>query len=1080
MVRSILIRGRSFCSSPSQYSSVSAANQTNPRCKLSSLFLPHKPESVVDVNEAISFFDAMISSQRPNSIILQSHKLLAIVIQNGRYYDAIQMYRKLEVIQLNINTISMLVNCYSKVSCIDYGFGMLGLILKRGLSPNVIFFTTLVKGLCFQKRVEEAGWLLCRMEEIGCSPDEVMWQTFYGGLCSLGNLDLAVHLCDKLAGKLYADSAIVMQLISVCHGVAIHHLIEKGLVVKAEQLMVEMRQQRIVPYLFAYHSFIYFWCCAQEMEKAINMLSEMKYYDICPTAVTYNMIIHGFCQAGQFEEARCMIHEMKNSALFPDVITYTCLINGFCRACQFEKAWHMFTEMKTRGPDPNVVTYTCLIDGLCRAGEFEEAWHMFTEMKIRGPDPNVVTYTCLIHGLCRAGELEEAWHMFTEMKTRGPDPDVVTYNCLIHGLCRAGELQEAWRLFTEMKTRGPDPNVVTYTCLIHGLCRVGQFEKAWHMFTEMKIRGPDPDVVTYTCLIHGLCRVGQFEKAWHMFTEMKTRGPDPNVVTYTCLIHGLCRVGQFEKAWLMFTEMKTRGSDPNVVTYNCLIHGLCRAGELEEAWHMFTEMKTRGPNPDVVTYNSIINGFFHAGSVGRAQRLFHEMKADGVSPDDYTYNSIIRGLCKVGDWMATIQTFTQMLEQGVKPNYITLDAVRNARLKESNRNEETRILYLESAIEDQIVAAAERSRRSSTSDRMVKFDALCAYLENSVFRKFDARCAYLEYKPANPNDAALIKRNSASASKRRSSSKTRARTPADRPSEENKAQLIGHPGGGPSCFKLQTSELPYFFSSSSVFFKPDHSKACDDLREWEDFGVRGSNMKLTAGLFDDSIYSGCFRCYKDLQRFKRNCLNFGSLIEKSNKKLSNWEDIENGRTLILKRGLDLGVIFFTTLVKGLCLEKRVEEAGWLLCRMEEIGCSPDEFAGKLYADSAIVMQLISVCHSVAIHYLIEKGLVVEVELLMDEMRRKGIVPYLCLKTLDRLRTRKYQQKDAQAQNLAKTGLHEDTCHTKVYIDLRETAIQIISVWPLQLKGFDPGSSRSPFDQTSNSTCNYDSEETKQQ
>ncbi|CAM9001380.1 unnamed protein product [Rhodiola kirilowii] len=774
MVRSILIRGRSFCSSSSQCSSASAANHTNPRGKLSSLFLPHKPESVVDVNEAISFFDAMISSQRPNSIILQSNKLLAILIQNGRYYDAIQMYRKLEVIQSNINTINinMVVNCYSKVSCIDYGFGMLGLIMKRGLSPNVIFFTTLVKGLCLEKRVEEAGWLLCRMEEIGCSPDAVMWQTFYGGLCSLGNLDLAVHLCDKLAGKLYADSAIVMQLISVCHGVAIHHLIEKGLVVKAEQLMVEMRQQGIVPYLFAYHSFIYFWCCAQEMERATNMLSEMKYYDICPTAVTYNMIIH-----------------------------------GFCRACQFEKAWHMFTEMKTRGPDPNVVTYNSLMHGLCCAGELKEACHMFNEMKTFGPYPDVVTYNCLIHGLCRAGELKEACYTFTEMKTRGPDPNVVTYSCLIHGLCRAGELQEAWLMFTKMKTCGIDPNVVTYNCVIHGLCGAGEFQEAWHMLTEMKIRGPDPDVVTYNCLIHGLCRAGELQEAWSMFTEMKTCGPLPDVVTYNCLIHGLCRAGQFEKAWHMFSEMKTRGPDPNVVTYNCLIHGLCRVGELKEAWHMFTEMKTRGPDPNVVTYNSIINGFFRAGSVGRAKRLFHEMKTNGVSPDEYTYNSIIGGLCKVGDWMATSQTFIQMLEQGVKPNYITLDTVRNARLKESNRNDETQILYLESAIEDQIVTAAERNLTISA----------------------------------------------------------------------------------------------HTLRTVSLLIQPDHSKACNDLREWEDFEVRGSIMKRTAGLFDDSIYSGCFRSNSILRKFDADCVpwglyEFGSVIKSLEKTVRDSRQLIKGES----------------------------------------------------------------------------------------------------------------------------------------------------------------------------------------
>ncbi|KAL9667729.1 hypothetical protein QQ045_002094 [Rhodiola kirilowii] len=74
------------------------------------------------------------------------------------------------------------------------------------------------RGLCLEKRVEEAGWLLCRMEGLGCSPNE----------------------------------------------------------------------------------FIYLWCCAQEMEKAINMLSEMKYCGICPTVITYNMISLGFCRAVEF------------------------------------------------------------------------------------------------------------------------------------------------------------------------------------------------------------------------------------------------------------------------------------------------------------------------------------------------------------------------------------------------------------------------------------------------------------------------------------------------------------------------------------------------------------------------------------------------------------------------------------------------------------------------------------------------------------------------------------------------------------------------------------------------------------
>jgi hypothetical protein len=32
--------------------------------------------------------------------------------------------------------------------------------------------------------------------------------------------------------------------------------------------------------------------------------------------------------------------------------------------------------------------------------------------------------------------------------------------------------------------------------------------------------------------------------------------------------------------------------------------------------------------------------------------------------------------------------------------------------------------------------------------------------------------------------------------------------------------------------------------------------------------------------------------FRGLRRFKRNCTNFGSLLEKSNMKLTKWEDLE--------------------------------------------------------------------------------------------------------------------------------------------------------------------------------------------
>nr|CAD1844598.1 unnamed protein product [Ananas comosus var. bracteatus] len=44
---------------------------------------------------------------------------------------------------------------------------------------------------------------------------------------------------------------------------------------------------------------------------------------------------------------------------------------------------------------------------------------------------------------------------------------------------------------------------------------------------------------------------------------------------------------------------------------------------------------------------------------------------------------------------------------------------------------------------------------------------------------------------------------------------------------------------------------------------------------------------------DDCEFADPAGSFKGLKRFKRNCSNFGSLLEKSNMKLTKWEDFEN-------------------------------------------------------------------------------------------------------------------------------------------------------------------------------------------
>ncbi|CAL5351130.1 unnamed protein product [Camellia sinensis] len=55
-------------------------------------------------------------------------------------------------IQVNIYTFNIAINCYCRV----IGFSLLGNLFKRGYTPDVTTFTTLINGLILQDRTPQA------------------------------------------------------------------------------------------------------------------------------------------------------------------------------------------------------------------------------------------------------------------------------------------------------------------------------------------------------------------------------------------------------------------------------------------------------------------------------------------------------------------------------------------------------------------------------------------------------------------------------------------------------------------------------------------------------------------------------------------------------------------------------------------------------------------------------------------------------------------------------------------------------------------------------------------------------------
>ncbi|KAL8151415.1 hypothetical protein V2J09_021223, partial [Rumex salicifolius] len=151
------------------------------KCKLGKI-------TICEANQALDYM-LQLNPQPPNSSF---NLLLGSIVKIKHYTDAICCYKRMcsnglvpDFITLNIVQNSC---CYLNSGL---GFSVFGLILKKGFRPNVVTFTSLVKGLCMEGRIVGAIRLFRRMEESGCRPNMTAYGTLIKGLCGTRNLDVA-------------------------------------------------------------------------------------------------------------------------------------------------------------------------------------------------------------------------------------------------------------------------------------------------------------------------------------------------------------------------------------------------------------------------------------------------------------------------------------------------------------------------------------------------------------------------------------------------------------------------------------------------------------------------------------------------------------------------------------------------------------------------------------------------------------------------------------------------------------------------------------------------------------------------
>ncbi|KAH6831338.1 hypothetical protein C2S53_010991 [Perilla frutescens var. hirtella] len=420
----------------------------------------------------------------------------------------------------------------------------LGLLLQAlCYEPNVVTFTTLLKGLCLDDKVIEAEQLFSKLLALNlCEPDEVTINTLINGLCKGGYTSRACDLLELL------------------------------------------ETTSCKPNANAYNALIDGLCKDERVEDALRLLHNMIDNGILPDVGTYSSMIHGLCGVGRCKDVKCLFNEMGNMKkaedvmevmirqnISPDVATYNSLIDGYCSQRQMDKAKEIFHSVVDQGLEPDIITYNSLIKGYCTNGKVDEAWCLFLEVPYKGLQHTAYTYNTMIHGLFREGRFAEGWDLFNHMEDQQIHPDLVTYNILLDGLLMDHHIDKSFSFLRRMEDRGFHPNIITYGTLVKGLCANGRVDAARQIINRLPSKCLHPDVRMYTMVLVSLYQQELVIEAKGLLREMEENGCSPCSVTYNFIIRGLLKRNKLYWAMQFLKEMIISGFVADSSTVSMLL-----------------------------------------------------------------------------------------------------------------------------------------------------------------------------------------------------------------------------------------------------------------------------------------------------------------------------------------------------------------------------------------------------------------------------------------------------------------------------------------------------------------------------
>ncbi|KAJ8419995.1 hypothetical protein Cgig2_008506 [Carnegiea gigantea] len=533
-----------------------------------------------------------------------------------------------------------LMNSYSRAGKIRHAMGVLNMMQRAGVPPNLSICNTSIHVLVMGNRLDKALRFLQKMQIVGIEPDVLTYNCLIKGYCDLGLAEDAMELIEGMPHRGCAPDKV------------------------------------------SFYTVLGYFCREKNVSKIKSLLAKMVDYKLLPDMVTYNTLIHMLCKYGHPDEACEFLREAQEQAFGVDKVCYTALVHALCRERRVEKAKHIVNEMVEKGCTPDVVTYTTVLDGIARLGNIDEAKNMLQQMYKYGCKPNTVSYTVLLNGLCQIGRSSEAREMMNMSEEEWWTPNAITYSVLMCGFLKEGKLSEACDVVNEMIMRGFLPSPTEINSLLVPLCREGRMDEAKGFLEECLKKGCDINVINFTTVIHGYCQRNDLEAAVSLLDDMYLVNRRPDVFTYTTIIDAFGKSGKMEEATKVILKMLGRGILPTSVTYRMIIHRYCQHGRTEDLLKLLQKLLPKQAYR--IAYNLVIEKLCRFGYQNDAYGLLNKVLRTASRIDAHTCHVLMESYLNRGSPLLAYKVACRMFRRNLAPNLNLCKKLSNRLALEGN------------------------------------------------------------------------------------------------------------------------------------------------------------------------------------------------------------------------------------------------------------------------------------------------------------------------------------------------------------------------------------------------------------